>query len=224
MDQKYVGIDLSHHNTILDWQGLTNSVDFVIIRILYGCDGVDRKAEYHIKKCIEHGIPFGVYYFSYPKVINGTCIPEWEIKNARRCVNFLAALKARPLFPIYYDFEYDTEKWLKTNGVGGNEIENIFLKCADHFCSTIEDYGGFAGVYYNYDYKKRFQETIKTLANKYTSWYARYTKRKQTGYDMWQRSNTYTPKWSAGKLDIDLCYTDFPDIINKKKLNIFNRR
>lgn len=60
---KYM-IDISHHNSVLDWEDFKQHCDALMIRIGHGTSGEDRKWYYHIQSAMEYGIPFGVYLYS----------------------------------------------------------------------------------------------------------------------------------------------------------------
>lgn len=58
-------IDVSHHNVIGDILTVEeNHIDGVYIRIKSGNTN-DRKAEEHLRKAVQAGIPYGFYYYSY---------------------------------------------------------------------------------------------------------------------------------------------------------------
>src|SRR5699024_9038484 len=66
------GIDVSHHQGIIDWETVQQEIDYAIVRL---CDfyhqqpdetcKLDKKFENNIKKCEELNIPVGVYYYSH---------------------------------------------------------------------------------------------------------------------------------------------------------------
>lgn len=102
-------IDISHHNVISDWKALKNDVDGVIIRLGYrgysaGTLAYDRKYGEFRKRCIENGIPYGLYYF--PCSIN----EKEALEEAAFILNDVP--KDSP-FPIFLDSEVADVKFGK---------------------------------------------------------------------------------------------------------------
>lgn len=58
-------IDLSHHNTVTDWEEVKKACDLLCIRIGFGKTGKDRKFEEHVKGARLFEIPYGLYIYSY---------------------------------------------------------------------------------------------------------------------------------------------------------------
>lgn len=95
-------IDISEFNPISSWPTLARSVAFVILRcgVTYSAEHVnagemdrdDRFAQY-ASKCLENGIPFGVYYFGRAST------PEMARKEAEKA--YAIAEKYHPLFYAY---------------------------------------------------------------------------------------------------------------------------
>lgn len=57
-------VDISHHNTITNWNHLKECCDGVVVRIGHGRNGLDAKVDEHIRFLFEHSIPFGLYLYS----------------------------------------------------------------------------------------------------------------------------------------------------------------
>lgn len=57
-------VDISHHNTITNWDNLKKCCDGVVVRIGHGCNGLDMKVNEHISFLSEYSIPFGLYLYS----------------------------------------------------------------------------------------------------------------------------------------------------------------
>lgn len=102
-------IDISHHNVISDWKALKNDVDGVIIRLGYrgysaGTLAYDKKYGEFRKRCIEYGIPYGLYYF--PCSIN-------EKEALEEAVFILNDVPKDSPFPIFLDSEVADVKFGK---------------------------------------------------------------------------------------------------------------
>lgn len=80
-------IDVSEHNGKIDWAKVKPHIDGAIIRIGYGQDSTsqdDKRAAENIMGCIENGIPYGIYLYSYadtPAKVRG------EIAHMQRWVD-----------------------------------------------------------------------------------------------------------------------------------------
>lgn len=136
------GIDISKHNTIRSFPALkAEGIEFCIIRAGYGTS-VDAKFAAHIKAAKNAGMLVGVYWFCYAR----------NIVEARReaevCANTLNGYKLD--LPVFYDFEYDTERYAAKNGTKYSAKSRTDI--IDTFCAEITKRGREAGVYTNPDY------------------------------------------------------------------------
>ena len=95
-------IDLSHHNTVSNWNNISNSVSGVILRLGYRSYGsgqimVDKKYNEFLSQVKSHKIPYGIYFFP-------TSITEAEAEEEANFI--LASVRGLSLsFPIYLDSE-----------------------------------------------------------------------------------------------------------------------
>lgn len=136
------GIDISRHNTIRSFPAIkSQGVDFCVIRAGYGTV-VDAKFEAHIKAAKDAGMLVGVYWFCY----------ALDVADARREAEVCAeTLRGRRLdLPVFYDFEYDTERYAKKHKVTYNP--KLRTDIIETFCAEITKHGYKAGVYTNPDY------------------------------------------------------------------------
>ena len=94
----------------------------------------------------------GVYWFSYALTVTQA------IDEAEFCATTIKPYKLD--LPVYFDFEYDTERYAKQNGV----IYYPRLRTDIHnaFCNRIKEHGYAAGIYTNVDYilSKNYMERI----------------------------------------------------------------
>ena len=66
------GIDISSHQGNIDLATLKSQIDFVIIRVGYGTNGtLDTKFKRNADLCVQLGIPFGFYWYSYALNVEG---------------------------------------------------------------------------------------------------------------------------------------------------------
>ncbi len=116
------GIDVSHHN-VTDWDAIAASgVDFVMIRVGYGWEGdqVDREFVNNVKGAYEHGIPFGLYFYSYAGT-ESTPAEEDAQKEADYCL--WAMERIQPyldgmVLPVAYDLEEDVHRSMSGEQLG----------------------------------------------------------------------------------------------------------
>lgn len=201
------GIDVSEHNGTLDWAKIKAAgIKFAIIRTGYGKGYTDKQFHANMKGALAQGIPVGAYHFSYALNAAGAK------KEAEFMLSLLAPYKDKITLPVFFDFEYDTIRYAKENGVTlGKQAFN------DHtvaFLETVKAAGYTPGVYYNLDYKNRFVDASRLGG--YVQWYAQYNNTASwTGYDLWQYSSSFTISGLSGRFDINVA----PDSFLKSKPN-----
>lgn len=136
------GIDVSHHQTALDWRKVKAcGIDFAIIR--GGRDRtLDKMFHAHIKGAMDAGLPVGVYWFSY--ALNTAD----AVKEADFCWQTVKGYKLD--LPIFFDYEYDSERYSKERGV--TPTKRLRTDIHKAFCERITKLGGKVGIYTNIDY------------------------------------------------------------------------
>lgn len=191
-----IGIDVSEHNGALDWAKIKAAgIRFAIIRTGYGTSHTDNYWKANITGATAQGIPVGVYHFSYALNVAGA-------KNeAAFVLSLLEPYKSKITLPVFFDFEYDTVRYAKKQGVTlGKQAFN------DHTVAFLEAVkaGGYTpGVYYNLDYKNNYVDASRL--GSYVQWYAQYSsKASWTGYDIWQYFSSYTISGVSGRFDVNL--------------------
>lgn len=212
MNNVKYGIDVSKHQGNISWGDVKEHIDFVIIRAGYGKNNIDEKAEYNVKECVRLGIPFGLYWFSYAYT------EEMARNEAKYLLQFIKDYV--PLYPLYFDFEYDSEKYAKKNGV--TVTNELLRKMATAFCEELENAGYYAGIYANNDYavNKYGNEIFK----KYDIWFARWgVENPGRATHLWQYTDQGKINGIPTKVDKNYCYIDFPAIIKSKGLNGYKK-
>lgn len=207
------GIDVSKHQGTIDWDKVKAAgIDFAIIRAGLGKSTVDPQFVRNITACNRLGIPCGVYWFSYAKNVA-------EAKQeAESC---LAAVKPYRLdFPIFFDLEYDTDRYLKQQGI--TLTKTMATAHAEAFLSTIEAAGYYAANYANPDYLSRFFDS--GLLQKYDLWLANYKENANTdnpprSCGIWQHWDKGRINGISGDVDLDVSYRDYPALIKNAGLN-----
>ena len=203
------GIDISKHNIIRSFPALkAEGIEFCIVRAGYGTS-VDPKFAGYIKSAKDCGMLVGVYWFCYAR----------DIVEARReaevCANALNGYKLD--LPVFYDFEYDTERYASKSRVKYDSKSRTDI--IETFCTEITRRGYKAGVYTNPDYW--LYRLNADRLSKYALWIASYkSKDGKATFDtvlptdlppafqnamLWQFGMCKMPK-AVGYVDIDYGY------------------
>lgn len=200
------GVDVSEHNGEVDYDYLiSQGVKFSIVRFGFGA----KRADYHYKANVENalakGLDVGAYWLIYALDEAGAR------KNAEMFCELLEPYKGKLTYPIYADFEYDSEDYMRKNGVSPTIKKNTAIVKA--FCEVVENHGWYVANYANPDYINNHFDNSQL--EKYDLWLAHYGVSKPSiDCAMWQ----YGDEWG---LDADICYVDYPTIIRQAGKNGF---
>ena len=193
-------IDVSRYKEKIDWAQVKGNVDGAIIRCGYGSDLPNQDDPYfqeNVTGCIDNGIPFGVYLYSYAKTQEGAR------SEAAHVLRLTEPVKDKLSYPVYLDLE--------EQGTEAGAVERAIV-----FGEIIEAAGFWCGVYSNANW---WQNYLKDGLERFTKWVARYSEEKPDGisgtYDMWQYSNQGQVPGIRGNVDMNICYRDFPGEIKK---------
>lgn len=190
-------IDLSHHNTVTDWNKVANAVSGVIMRLGYrgytnGKIMVDNKFSQFLSQCKSHKIPYGVYFFP-------TSINEAEAEEEANFI--IASVSGLNLsFPIYLDSEDADAK--THNGRSDKLDKETRTRLLKIILDKLKAKGYECGVYASTSWLKNRLNMSKL--NGYHVWVAQYnTTCAYTGkYDMWQYSSKATIDGIAKVCDV----------------------
>ena len=198
---KVKGIDLSGWDTTVHWDKLKKEVDFVILRAGLGNNQSDKVYESYYKKCKEHELPVGAYWFG----------KATTVKQAENEANyFIQRLKGKKFeYPVYYDIEY--EKMVET---GKENVSKMLAK----FCTVLEKHKYYCGVYAN---KSTLESKFTSeVLKKYDIWLAHYTsKTSYKGHKIWQYTESGRLDGKPGDCDLNWSYFDYPTLIKSKHFN-----
>ena len=193
-------IDVSRHQGKINWKKLKGKIDGAIIRCGYGKDIAsqdDERFKENVEACINLGIPFGVYLYSYAKTVASAK------SEAAHVIRLLAPYKDKLSFPVYYDLEEaGTEK---------GAVERAVV-----FGDIIEAEGYWCGIYANQYW---WNTILKDGLERFTKWVAKYSTNKPEingEYDMWQYTSKGKLEGISGSVDMNICYKDFPAAIKGK--------
>lgn len=190
-------IDLSHHNTVSDWNKVAKSVGGVILRLGYRSYGggvitTDKKYNEFLAQVKSHNIPYGIYFFP-------TSINEAEANaEADYILKMVSGLNLS--FPIYLDSEIaDTKTHNGRSDKLDKETRTRLLKVIlDRFKAKSYDCGVYASTSWLNN-----QLNMSKL-NGYKVWVAQYNTVCTYGgsYDMWQYSSKAQIDGVSGNCDV----------------------
>ena len=189
-------IDISHHNTVKDWNAVKASVDGVIIRMGYrgysaGTLAYDRKFADH-KQAVELlGIPHSFYFFP-------CSIDE---KEANEEADFIInALQGATLsFPVFLDSEIAEVK--RGSGRSDKLSRELRTKLLAIICERLQAAGIPAGVYSSTAWFKSYLDVSKLP---YSIWVAQWSKKLTFTGDwvLWQYTDKAEVPGIAGRVDM----------------------
>ena len=191
-------IDVSEHQGKINWEKAKNQIAGAILRCGYGSDITsqdDKQFKRNADECTRLGIPFGVYLYSYA---------DTEEEARSEAAHVLRLIKGYKLdYPVYYDLEEaGTEKGA--------------VKRAEIFGDIIEKAGYWCGIYANLYWWENHLNALE----RFTKWVAQYNSTcdyKGANKDIWQYSSMGSVDGISGRVDMNMCYRDFPVEINGAK-------
>lgn len=196
------GIDISRYQGAPDFGKLKSEVDFVILQAGFGRYASQKDAQFErgYTECKKHGIPCGVYWFSYAQTA------DEARQEAKACMDVIAGKSFE--YPIYYDIE------------GSACTGDVWGKCKA-FCGELEKARYFAGIYISRSPAQQYLPT--DVGEKYALWLAEYGSALNWGgaVGMWQNSSTGRFGGISGDVDTDICYVDYPALIKRGGYNGF---
>lgn len=205
------GIDVSAWQGIIDWKSVKNAgIQFAILKAGGSDDGIytDSKFERNYEQCKAYKIPVGAYWFIGP---NCTTKTDGEADAAR----FLKLLKGKQFeYPVYVDIEPPLKP--------ANRKYNTDAVIA--FCEYMEKAGYYTGVYGST--YSTFQSLVDdSRLTSYAHWVAQYANSCTywDNYGIWQYSSDGWVDGIAGRVDMNLCYVDYPSRIKAKGMNGFKK-
>lgn len=211
-----LGPDVSEHNGVIDWEALSTQIDFVMLRAGYGITGIDKQFVRNANECTRLGIPFGVYWFSYAGSVDAA------IAEARKCIETISPYHID--YPVAFDWEDDSYKRCVQSGmvIKGKTIPS---NMADAFLRVIEENGYVPCLYTNLSYLNQFFD--EKLLERFHLWYAAWPGTRTVNVDrrpvysayqahMWQYSSTGKYSGSSSTFDLNACYVNYPEMLNKE--------
>lgn len=208
------GIDVSKYQGLIYWEKVKAAgIDFAILRAGMGKykSQIDPRFEQNAFGALSAGLHVGVYWFSY------ATSPDEAKEEARLCADTIAPYKGKFDFPVYFDYEYDSERYSEEHGI--TPTQELREALAEAFCTEIEAQGWRAGVYTNNDYiKNRWRLDV---LKQWEIWLADYTGGPDVSCGMQQTGSTGTVDGISGNVDIDTAFVDYPALIRNDGWNGF---
>lgn len=200
------GIDISHWNKIINFEKVSQAVDFVILKA-----GGSDKGFYQDKTFLtnykhlhdKYSVPTGAYYYVGRKCTSF----DAGVNDALKFIKIIQGLKFE--YPLYIDLESTSPK----------DKEGATEACIG-FCRVMEQHGYYVGIYAS-DISG-FKERLNIdMLRSYDLWVARYGSKPKYAqpYGIHQYSSTGTINGIAGKVDLDESYKNYPAIMKVYRLN-----
>ena len=195
-----LGIDVSSHQGWIDWQAVAGSdVDYAMLRAGYrgytdGETNQDEYFQYNLESAAAAGLDVGVYYFSQ------ALTEEEAVEEANHVLDLVSGYSLA--YPIYFDWETVEDESARTATISGSEL----TRCALAFCSTIENAGYDAGVYFNLSTAVQLYQLYDL--QEYDFWLAEYQDIPSYPFaiDMWQYTNSGTVPGISVPVDLNLSF------------------
>lgn len=210
MSYQKKGIDVSSYETNIDWNKVKSSgIEFAILRAGYGRNHIDETCVPYAKECARLNIPYGLYWFSY------AYNKAMALAEADNICNLIEMNGLQPLYPVYFDFEYDSVDFAKRQGV--DVTAELMCELADKFLSRVKQRGYYPGLYTNPDF---IAKGFSGIQDKYDLWLAHWNVSKPK-YDcgVWQTGSNSKVNGVLGSVDADISFKDYPSIIAPKYVN-----
>lgn len=203
------GIDVSKWQGNIDFAKVKAAgVQFAMLRAGYGKvdSQKDPKFEQNYKDAKAVGLPIGAYHYSYAKSIEGAK------QEARACLSWLKGKQFE--YPIAFDIEDKSQAEL------GKATLTAIIKA---FCEELEKAGYYVCIYaskYWLD-KKLDMEALKA----YDVWVAQWADKctYNGAYGIWQNSDNGKVNGINGRVDTDIAYKDYPQIMRANGLNGYTK-
>lgn len=201
------GIDISYWQGDVDFSKVASAVQFVILREGYRRT-MDKKFVSYAEGCRKNNIPvIGVYHFLY------SLSAADAVEEAKTCISNIERAGLGMDTIIFADFEYDTVKQAKAQGVSLGKAQ-----CIEHtkaFCEYVESRGYTAGIYSNIDYFRNMYDP--SLIQKYKFWLADYSGNADYPCAFQQYSSKGSVPGISGYVDMDYCFEESTQAKEKKE-------
>lgn len=189
-----LGIDVSHHQQVIDWQQVKSAgIEFVMVRLGYRGLGegqlyVDEYALQNLRCARDAGLQVGAYFYS-----QAITLAEAE-EEARLALEILDG------FPLDLPLAYD---WEQENRTANLDVQTV-TDCALRFCAIVEAAGYGPMVYFNSFQALELMDLRQLTA--YPWWLAKYDLATAfpCRFDIWQYTCTGSVPGIQGNVDVNV--------------------
>lgn len=195
----YKGIDVSQWQGNIDWSKVKQSgIQFAILRDGYGRTEDPRFRQY-VSGANKAGVPIrGTYHFIYS-------LTEAQAATEAECaVRFVKEAGLPTTTYIYCDFEYDTERYMRSHGV--TPTKDLCTRLTKAFCEQVLAHGYRTGIYLNQDYSNRMY--TQDIQKAFSLWLADYEGAEAFACLVRQYSSSGAVNGIAGNVDMDIWHGD----------------
>lgn len=197
------GIDVSTWQGDIDWSKVAGQgIQFAILRATFGVEGVDRKFKQNIQQAPAAGIGCGAYHYCYA---TSTEAARQEAEH------FLEVIKPYQFpYPVALDLE---DAAIAALGKGtATDIAQTFL-------DTVRAAGYYVVLYSNLNWLVNYLD-MERLSS-YDVWLAQWSSKPtyQGNFGIWQYSSEGQIDGISAPVDEDLCYKDYPSLIQSAGQN-----
>lgn len=198
---KKVGIDVSEHQGMINWETVAPNIDFAFIRVGYrGYTGgglvLDGYYSANMEGAAAAGVPVGVYFYSQ------AISYEEGVEEANFVLEHLGDYGLA--YPIVLDREDPMVEDARTNDLSVEQ----HTEAAMGFLDTIAASGHRAMMYTNRLYYSLYVDTEKVY--QYPIWYAQYADEPDWPYEfaIWQYTESGEVPGISGPVDLNLQMMD----------------
>ncbi|OUQ82335.1 hypothetical protein B5E43_00735 [Flavonifractor sp. An100] len=204
----HIGVDVSAHQGEIDWERVAASgVEFAMIRVGYrgytaGNIYQDAYFEANINGALDAGLQVGIYFFS-----QATTVSEAR-EEALQTLEWIEDYDIT--YPVVFDWERVDSDSSRTKDTTGT----VVTACAKAFCTVVEE-AAYTPMTYGSPSKVGKDLHLSELTD-YAFWLAHYTTGWQPTsfqyfFNMWQYSSNGSVDGIDGRVDLNLCLTNWPN-------------
>ena len=206
---EYHGIDVSTHQKEIDWAAVKEAgVEFAMIRTGFGMEDpeqVDAYFKVNVEGAKEQGIPVGCYHYSYAT----------SVENA--------VLEAQFMIEIMGDYQFEYPVVLDLEDPSMQKLgKETITAIAVAFTDTIRQAGYYPALYANLNWVRNYID-MEQLSG-VDLWLAQWEVEEPTydgEYTMWQYTSDGTVPGIDTRVDMNVCYVDYPEYIMGNGYNGF---
>lgn len=195
--ERRVGIDVSEHQGVINWDTVAGEIDFAFIRLGYrgytnGNIVTDAYYSTNMQGALANGVPVGVYFYSQAITY------EEGVEEANYVLNMLGDYALS--YPIVLDREDPMQESARTNNLSKEQHTQAALG----FLETIEAAGRLAMLYTNQMYYALYLDLERIY--KYPIWFAQYANEPVWPYEfsIWQYSESGEVPGIYGPVDMNI--------------------